>query len=167
MFFVVIYAGGQRFKSISLVLSVYFWYTAVGHEQWIETLKGVSMSLVSNGFRRITGYSWNDFVSSQRVRRETETWVVATLVHERQLWHYGTASLGTWQASRMSILLIGLFLYETTVNEGDQGDAQVTHGWGEGIDPGKAAALRLAWIDRLKWSRQVRETTRILGYVPL
>lgn len=50
----------------------------------------------------------------------------------------------------MSILLIGLFLYETTVNGGDQGDAQVTHGWGEVIDLGKAAALRLAWIDRLR-----------------
>lgn len=42
----------------------------------------------------------------------------------------------------MSILLRGLFVFETTVIGGDQGNTLVTYGWGKSADP---AGRDLGW----------------------
>lgn len=43
--------------------------------------------------------------------------------------------MGMWHASQRSILSKGLYLYETTLREDDQGDAYATHGCGTSTDP--------------------------------
>lgn len=63
---------------------------------------------------------------NQRLLDETELRPVTSLVFECQLWQYGHVAC---------FLLIGLFLYETTLTGGDQGNTHITHGWGNLIDP--------------------------------
>lgn len=46
-------------------------------------------------------------------------------------WSFNTSSgyMGTWHAVWMSILLIGLFMYETTLSGGGQGNAHIMPKW--------------------------------------
>ncbi len=46
-------------------------------------------SFGTRSLRRILGYCWSDFVSNERLLRETEMRFVSCIVYERQLWLYG------------------------------------------------------------------------------
>ena len=45
-------------------------------------------SFSTRSLRRILGYRWSDFVSNERLLRETQMRFVTCIVHERQLWLY-------------------------------------------------------------------------------
>ena len=46
-------------------------------------------SFGSWSLRRILGYRWSDFVSNERLLRETQMRIVTCIIRERQLWLYG------------------------------------------------------------------------------
>lgn len=62
-----------------------------------------------------------------------------------------SGKVGRWYTSRTSILVIGLFLYETALRGEDQREVHVTHCWGKLIEGegllrmDRAAAWDIAW----------------------
>ena len=63
-------------------------------ETWTLTkdLRRRLNSFGTRSLRRILGYRWLDFVSNERLLRETQMRFVICLVRERQLWLYGHAA---------------------------------------------------------------------------
>ena len=74
----------------SLVLPVLLY----GCETWTLTkdLRSRLHSFGTRSLRRIIGYRWSDFVSNERLLRETQMRFVTCIVHERQLRLYGYAA---------------------------------------------------------------------------
>ena len=62
-----------------------------GCETWTLTmdLRRRHNSFGTRSLRRTLGYHWSDFVSNERLLRETQTRFVTCIVRERQLWLYG------------------------------------------------------------------------------
>ncbi len=81
------YAGGQRSASSRRLCSLSY-YIAVRHGHLTVTWRGVSMSLVRNAFAGSWG-SAGMIVSNQRLRHETESRPVTSIVREHQLGLYG------------------------------------------------------------------------------
>ena len=72
---------------MSLVLPVLLY----GCETWTLTrdLRWRLNSFGTRSLRRILGYRWLDFVSNERLLRETQMRFVTCIVREHQLWLYG------------------------------------------------------------------------------
>ena len=62
-----------------------------GCETWTLTkdLRRRLNSFGTRSLRRILGYCWSDFVSNERLLRETQMRFVTCIVREHQLWLYG------------------------------------------------------------------------------
>ena len=62
-----------------------------GCKTWILTrdLRRRLNSFGTRSLRRILGYRWSDFVSNERLLRETQMRFVTCIVRECQLWLYG------------------------------------------------------------------------------
>ena len=73
------------FRSLMLPVLLY------GCETWTLTrdLRWRLNSFGTRSLRRILGYLWSDFVSNERLLRETQVRFVACIVRERQLRLYG------------------------------------------------------------------------------
>ena len=55
--------------------------------------------------RSIMGYRWNDFVSNQRLLRETESRPITNIVR-----NINSSYMGIWHVTQKLLLLLGLFL---------------------------------------------------------
>jgi len=75
----------RDFRSLVLPVLLY------GCETWTLTrnLRGRINYFGTRSLRRILGYRWSDFVSNERLLRETQMRYVTCIVHELQLWLYG------------------------------------------------------------------------------
>ena len=62
-----------------------------GCETWTLTrdLRRRLNSFGTRSLQRIIGYHWSDFVSNERLLRDTQMRCVTCIVRERQLWLYG------------------------------------------------------------------------------
>ena len=80
-------AGGRKSEFRSLVLPILLY----GCETWNLTrdLRQRLNSFGTRSLRRILGYRWFDFVSNERLLRETQMRFVTCIVHERRLRLYG------------------------------------------------------------------------------
>ena len=105
------------FKSLVIPVLLY------GCETW--TLKRRIDGFGTRCLRRIMVYRWYDFVSNQRLFRETDSRPIASIVRQRQLRH-----VGMWRDTRKPILLIGLFPLRTIRTGAGKGDAYRTLGCG-------------------------------------
>ena len=73
-----------RFRSLVLPVLLY------GCETWTLTrdLRQRLNNFGTRSLRRILGSHWSDFVSNERLLRETQMRFVTCIVHEHQLWLY-------------------------------------------------------------------------------
>ena len=119
--------------------------------------------------RRIMGYRWDDFVSNQRLLRETDSRHVTSIVRQRQLRLYG-------HVARLSEADPAYQVLTVPDNPGWRRPRgrprcswlrQVDESCREVLGMGRGPAWDLARGDRLEWRRRVGVATRPRVYAPV
>ena len=80
--------------------------------------------------RSIMRYLWNDFVSKQKLLRETESRFISSIVT-----NVNSGEMGMWHVTQKLIMLFWLFLKGITLGGGGQESAHKICGWGKSILP--------------------------------
>ena len=97
---------------------------AVRHGHWTPIWRQIDV-FGNKCLPSIIGYRWNDFVSNQRLLRETESRPITSTVC-----NINSGYMGMWHVTQKMILLLWLFLKGITRSGGGQ-----VRGWGKSMLP--------------------------------
>ena len=153
------------FKTLVLPVLLY------GCETWTlnADLKRRIDAFGTRCLRRIMGYRWDDFVSNQRLLRETESRPITSIVRQRQLRLYGHVARFPEADPAYQVLFV------PNNPEWVRPRGRPRRSWLEQIDQscrelltmGREPARRLARDDPGEWRRRVGVATRPPAYAPI
>ena len=154
------------FKSLVLPVLLY------GCETWTlnSDLKRRIDAFGNKCLRRIMGYRWNDFVSNQRLLRETESRPITSIVCQRQLRLYGHVARypEADPAHRVVSVRDNPAWRRPRGRPHSSWLGQVAVSCREVLGMGRDPAWRLARGDPREWRRRVGEATRpLVAYAPI
>ena len=135
-------------------------------ETWTLTrvLRWRLNSFGTRSLRRILGYRWLDFVSNQRLLRETQMRFVTCIVRERQLRLYGhVARFPDADPAHQILSAMEPREWRRTMGRPRASSLQQVHRHLKEMGMGQASAWRMARRRFLEYRRKVDAATRCSG----